>query len=211
MLKEGMTILDAAQRWVGQFNAIPTGMVEKLMRQSRDEWREITLPSRADRVYVNKFPPQGCKRYGEGELVKVFRDKDVYQIRLDDGRVIEAAGQDVEPMYDDIVPMWGTMWSFGERMDDDWLMAPGALRAMSDCGFRIFESDEFGYFFGIDGAGYDFYEQHWEPLYRARGLEWHDPKAEKERQMQNKGYHRGKLGGKAVWLDNQNNVVEEVH
>lgn len=46
MLKEGMTILDAAQRWVGQFNAIPTGMVEKLMRQSRDEWREITLPSR---------------------------------------------------------------------------------------------------------------------------------------------------------------------
>ena len=51
---------------------------------------------------------------------------------------------------------------------------------MSECGFRIFESEEFGYFFGIDGAGYDFYEQHWLPLYKARGLKWHDPKTDKK-------------------------------
>lgn len=37
---------------------------------------------------------------------------------------------------------------------------------MSQCGFRIFRSEEFGYFFGIDGAGYDFYEAHWIPLIR---------------------------------------------
>ena len=30
-----------------------------------------------------------------------------------------------------------------------------------------------GYFFGIDGAGYSFYEEHWIPLYKARGLQWH--------------------------------------
>lgn len=27
---------------------------------------------------------------------------------------------------------------------------------------------------GIDGAGYDFYEAHWIPLYEARGLHWHE-------------------------------------
>ncbi len=180
MIEKGMTIQDAAHRWVNQFNAIPQGMIEKLMHLDPDNWCEITLPGRGDRVYVNKFPPQGCKRYGEGALVKVIRDKDVYQVRLDDGTNVEVSEQDIELMYDDLLPMWGTMWSFGEKPDDDWLATTGGLRAMSDCGFRIFESDEFGYFFGIDGAGYDFYSQHWIPLYKARGLEWHDPATLKE-------------------------------
>ena len=50
---------------------------------------------------------------------------------------------------------------------------------MSECGFRIYENDEIGYFFGIDKAGYDFYESHWVPLYKKRGLLWHDERAEK--------------------------------
>ena len=45
---------------------------------------------------------------------------------------------------------------------------------MSECGFRIYYSEKYGYFFGIDGAGYDFYEAHWIPLYKARGLKWHE-------------------------------------
>ena len=44
---------------------------------------------------------------------------------------------------------------------------------MADCGFRIYEQEDYGYIFGIDGAGYDFYEAHWIPLYKARGLKWH--------------------------------------
>ena len=36
----------------------------------------------------------------------------------------------------------------------------------------------FGYFFGIDGAGYSFYEEHWIPLYKARGLQWHKTEGE---------------------------------
>lgn len=30
-----------------------------------------------------------------------------------------------------------------------------------------------GIYIGIDGAGYDFYESHWIPLYTVRGLEYH--------------------------------------
>ena len=36
-----------------------------------------------------------------------------------------------------------------------------------------YESEDYQYIFGINGAGYDFYEQHWIPLYDARGLHWH--------------------------------------
>lgn len=71
-------------------------------------------------------------------------------------------------------PMWGWMWQFYDSIDDWWLEEGGGLAIMSELGFRVYESQEYGYFFGIDGAGYDFYETHWIPLYRARGLQWHD-------------------------------------
>ena len=55
-----------------------------------------------------------------------------------------------------------------------------AQNILSECGFRVYESEEFGLFFGIDAAGFDFYEAYWIPLYRARGLQWHDPDTEKK-------------------------------
>ena len=78
--------------------------------------------------------------------------------------------EEIEEIYDTF-PMWGTMWSFGESIDEWWLEEN--LETMKECGFRIYESEDFGYVFGIDGAGYDFYESHWIPLYEARGLRWH--------------------------------------
>lgn len=41
---KGMTINDAAHKWVGEFNAISQGMIERLMRAAPDEWEELTLP-----------------------------------------------------------------------------------------------------------------------------------------------------------------------
>ena len=81
-----------------------------------------------------------------------------------------------EPAYaeEPALPMWGTMWSFEDKADDYWLEEKGGLKLMSQCGFRIYRSEEFGYFFGLDGAGYDFYDAHWTPLYEARGMRWHD-------------------------------------
>jgi hypothetical protein len=75
--------------------------------------------------------------------------------------------------YDSFLPMWGTMWSFESSMDNEWLDDEKNLQAMADCGFRIYMQENYGYIFGIDGAGYDFYEAHWIPLYKARGLMWH--------------------------------------
>ncbi len=117
------TIREAATAWVNSFNAVPTTVVEKLIRLDPDEVREIT-PGR--------------------------RDEDA-----------------------DYLPMWGTMWSFGDSEDDYWLEEEDGLELMAECGFRIYEQEDFGYLFGIDGAGYSFMDEHWIPLYKARGLQWH--------------------------------------
>lgn len=117
------TIREAATAWVNSFNAVPTTVVEKLIRLDPDEVREIT-PGR--------------------------RDEDA-----------------------DYLPMWGTMWSFGDSADDYWLEEEDGLELMAECGFRIYEQEDFGYLFGIDGAGYSFMDEHWIPLYKARGLQWH--------------------------------------
>ena len=99
----------------------------------------------------------------------------LYDIRVDgkDDVVIVLDRNDFEVQNDDYLPMWGTMWSFGDSADEYWLEKLGGLQIMADCGFRIYEQEDLGYVFGIDGAGYDFYSEHWIPLYKARGLHWH--------------------------------------
>ena len=89
----------------------------------------------------------------------------------DEVREITPGRRDEDANY---LPMWGTMWSFGDSADDSWLEEEDGLELMAKCGFRIYEQEDFGYLFGIDGAGYSFMEAHWIPLYKARGLRWHE-------------------------------------
>lgn len=71
-----------------------------------------------------------------------------------------------------LFPMWGTMFTFKDSLDDHWIQ--DNLEVMRDCGFFVYESEHFEYTFGIDGGGYDFYEAHWIPLYKKRGLNYHN-------------------------------------
>lgn len=158
------TIREATEIWVRTFNAIPQGMISELMKNNITDWYEITKPSVGDRVYV----------YENGESGEIIdKNENGYLIELDNDEEIQIEDEnDFEIDRYDLLPMWGTMWSFGESIDDWWLEKN--LDKMSQCGFRIFQSDTYGYFFGIDGAGYDFYEAHWIPLYKARGMQWHE-------------------------------------
>lgn len=180
MLRTGMTIYEATSEWVREMNAIQQGMIAKMMKSDIDEWTEVTAPKPGDQVYVYEVPEELDTLEHGGEIVSYDEESDLYCIELYDGKKVSAAAEDFEVEYDGYLPMWGTMWSFGDSADDYWLEEMGGIRIMSECGFRIYEHEEFGYFFGIDGAGYDFYEAHWIPLYKARGLQWHDPNAEKE-------------------------------
>lgn len=205
-MKNGLTIRDATERWVHEMNAIPTGMIEKMMEADMDDWREVRLPSVGDLVYAYS--------YGSGEVAEVTSTEDgvVLVVDLDVPRSeqVEISADEVDIEHLELLQMWGTMWSFGDSADDWWLEGGNGIEIMSERGFRIYESDKFGYFFGIDGAGYNFYDAHWIPLYKARGLQWHDPVAEQEYQMLSKGYKKEKLGANTYWMDKNNNVIEEV-
>lgn len=176
MRQKGLTVRAAAEMWVGGFNAIPQEVVKKLMRLSPDEVSEITPPALYDRIYTLE---DGLY----GEIVETFYncESDLYRIRLDgdEGETLLTSSEFEVQNYDTL-PMWGTMWTFGDPVDRWWLEEneEGSIQQMADCGFRIYEQEDLGMIFGIDGAGYDFYGQHWVPLYKARGLQWHDPDTE---------------------------------
>ena len=165
------TKLDACREWVRGFNAFPYNMIEKLISSDYGSWTEITPPTKHDSVYVDD--------YGSGEIIEIYENDDgekfvkveLYYGSNSDEEYVEVSINDVNIEHNDFLPMWGTLWQFDDSCDDWWI--ENNLDKMAECGFRIYESYEFGYFFGIDGAGYDFYESHWIPLYDARGLHWH--------------------------------------
>lgn len=160
------TINDAAHAWVAEFNAIPMAIIDKLLEGNSEELQEITPPSVGDRVFVFNSPADE----DTGEIIE--HNENIYTIKLDDGTTCDLEAGDFEVQHDEFLPMWGTMWAFGDSIDNWWL-EDGGLQIMADCGFRIYEQEDYDYIFGIDGAGYSFYEEHWIPLYKARGLKWH--------------------------------------
>lgn len=160
---------DACHEWVRGFNAFPYRMIEKLISNDYGDWTEITPITKCDTVYVSEY-----NEYGE--VIEIYENEDEEKIAKVELRseeeAVEVSVDDIEVERDGFLPMWGTLWQFGDSIDDWWL--ENNLDKMAECGFRIYESYEFGYFFGIDGAGYDFYSEHWIPLYDARGLHWHE-------------------------------------
>ena len=160
---------DAAYAWVREFNAIPQSVIEKLAKVDLEEngegITEITPPSCGDRVYIFSGD-----HYGEnGEIQSYNEDDDTYKICFDGtGEEVDVREDDFEVERDDFFPMWGTMWQFDNSCDNWWL--ENHLQEMADCGFRIYEQEDFEYIFG----GYDFYEAHWIPLYEKRGFHWDD-------------------------------------
>lgn len=166
------TIKEATENWVREFNAFPQTMINKIMEyEGCESFNEVTIPSVGSRVY----------EYDNGEYGQIIDynpEKEVYTIELDNGDICRDDYSNFEIEKEDYLPMWGTMWQFDDNCDDYWLEAMNGIRTMSNLGFRIYYNEDWGYFFGIDGCGYDFYEEHWIPLYKARGLKWH--KEEKE-------------------------------
>lgn len=165
-----MNIKESANLWVNRdMIAVPLTVVEKLCKYSDYcDMNEITPISINDRIYYIPNDEYGyitgCTTDDEGNI---------YIINLDSGEQINVTDEcDLEILHDDYFPMWGTLWAFDNSFDSDWL--ENNLQIMANLGFRIYESEDYGYVFGIDGAGYDFYESHWIPLYKARGLKWHE-------------------------------------
>lgn len=175
MLSKGMTVEDAAMRWVSEFNEVPPGVVNLLKAET--EMTEITPPAAGDLIRLIERPEGYDGGAEEGEIVSRLPDGR-YKVRMWDEQDVAIPEEDFYVIREYETPIWGTMWAFGDSLDNYWLSDPAHLQAMADCGFRVFEQEDYDYLFGIDGAGYDFWESHWCPLYRVRGLRWHDPDTE---------------------------------
>lgn len=176
MIREYRTIRECAELWVNGFDEIDVGMIDKLMMFEPDDWEEVTLPSLSDRVYVYDMPAdvETDERYGD--IVGIETDEGelsyaIYDIRLDDGTHVSVNSGCFDVEREDEI-LWA--WQFSDAIDTHWIAEQDGIEALSRCGFRVFRSGQFGYFFCIDGGGYDYYKAHWIPLYKASGREWHD-------------------------------------
>ena len=169
-----MNIKSACQSWVQEFNEVPGSVLGKLMHFD-DSVHEITpfVIGETVRVVFDEYAGE------EGEIVEI--NEDTLKIKLNSGETIEKYKNDIESAeYKDVLPMYSWLWTFGSVIDEEWLTGKygkSHLQEMANLGFRIYESEDYGIVFGIDGAGYDFYEAHWIPLYKLRGLKWHTEEA----------------------------------
>ncbi|MCY9056089.1 hypothetical protein MOE90_20850 [Bacillus spizizenii] len=162
MTNTKMTLKEAVQKWVGEFNAVPQSLISRAIKNDIDNFSELTKPTAGEMVWSNELQ-------GEFEIVSIENEVAILNV---DGEEKEVNVNDLHLEHEDFLPIWGTMWRFGSSLDENWTREN--LEIVSQCGFRIYEDhEENDIYIGIDGAGYDFYESHWTPLYKARGLQWH--------------------------------------
>ena len=158
-----MRKIEAVERMVNQeFNAIPLTLIEKAY-PNIDGWHNITPLLDGDYVIYEGE---------EVEIIEKLGDDNSYIIEDIEGGRFTVNSYEVDCENLSIFPMWGTVWQ-SVGLQSEWIGRN--LDTVADCGFEIYEADDLdGYILGVDGAGYDFYEAHWVPLYEAQNLKWHD-------------------------------------
>ena len=166
---EKLSLERAVEKWVGEFNCINQSLIQRIMCSENNmfDFTEVTVPVVGDYVGTND-----CDYNDVYEVVEVDYENNKVTIRDNDDNDVVLDYEDIYLEHDEILPMWGWMWTFGDGSDEAW--ARENLKEVSECGFRIFEDETDGtLYIGIDGCGYNFYNAHWIPLYKARGLKWH--------------------------------------
>lgn len=159
-----MNLQEAIRKFVSELNRIPTTMVSELYKNRPENLIELTPPKEDDTVYHHRF--------GEGRVILVDYGQQNAVVDFYTYGENVVALEELEVERDDFLPVWGYMWMFDDLIDEEWARKNPHL--ISQCGFRIYkDQDNDWLFIGINGAGYDFFEEHWKPLYLARGLKWH--------------------------------------
>ena len=119
-------IEEATRDWVNGFNAVEQERIKECLSVNIDNWFELTPLVKGDYVV-------GWSSKGEvnGEIEEVNYEEETAIV---DGEEFDLNELEKEQ---DFLPMWGTMWTFGERIDEEW--ARRHLVKMAELGFRIYE------------------------------------------------------------------------
>jgi len=144
---------EACERWVwGNFSMIPVTLLQKAYGE---DWEAIS-------VLAPTY--EAVKQEWLAEHGEEYKDEPEYWIE----DVIQEACDEQAPLF----PMWGYVFVPAYAFEASWF--EDYADDVARCGFTVYETDEIGVYLGIQGAGYDFRQAHWLPLYDLRGLRWHD-------------------------------------
>ena len=140
-----------------EFSAIPLHIIER-GHTFGENIEEIT-PT----VFYVGEQVLNTGNWQSGEIIKLREDAAIVQVEDQDEQE-EWEFSEMEKEYTDYgYPMWGTLWLAGTSWMERFILEN--LNKIAERGFRIYETEEGDILLGIDGAGYDFYEMHWNPLY----------------------------------------------
>lgn len=163
----------AAETWLDNFDQVPASVIEKMAKADEamtyydsDSLRLIASPT---------IECGSCNNPYDGELgLEQLRDRHAEGASVVCSHCSHNPGHDWYPSFPQhAYPCgWGTLFAPRERLDHEWILEHAD--AVAKLGLFVFESDDYGCLLGIDGAGFDFYEAYWIPLYRLRGLRWHE-------------------------------------
>jgi len=144
-------IRKACEKWVKEWSCIPTELLERAYGETFDDI-EIIAPEFED--YKKEYIKDG------------YCDGDCESCRYENCR---------DSYFEDVpkIPAWGWVFVPKEEIDQRWLKACAEIIA-DWCDVIVYYTEEIGYYIGFNGAGYDFYDAHWIPLYILRGLKWHE-------------------------------------
>jgi len=164
-----MNIKEATNKWINEFNFVSEALIKNAVGDDLSDWIDLT----------RDIITAGDTVYHDGEDWEVLEvDDDMLFLEPLDTELenVEVKTWEVEPEYDDysgLFPMWGTLFNPKSGLDEEWIQ--NNLEKVKECGLRAFEYYPTGdIFLGVDGAGYSFMDNHWIPLYKARGLQWHE-------------------------------------
>lgn len=169
MMKKFKDINEATIAWTEGFNEIPYALFE--LAYGGNDYEGITdLTPLSKGVKVSFY----CCDRGTlvGEIDEFNPDSNTATVIVDGVSEEQVFLDELTLHRSDFLPQAG-VWTFSNTLDEEWATSEKGLQAMADCGFCVFESDELGIFFGIDGGGYCFLNEHFIPLYKERGLLWH--------------------------------------
>jgi len=136
--------LEKVRNWVEKdFSMIPVALLQKAYPYS-DEIR-ILAPTFEDfkKQYHDENCDLDCENCDTEECWESYRDE--------------------APVF----PMWGYVFKPNDPSDEKWIKRH-AKEVYEKTGFIVYETDELGVYLGVNGAGYDFYNAHWIPLYKLR-------------------------------------------
>ena len=168
-----ISVREATEEWIREFSYVPGSVIEKLIQYDESvSWYD----SDAFRLVASPLVEcMGCDGHYEGDLSL----EELHAVD-EDGKGIPCehcqynSGDEwrmARPQY--AFPCgWGTLFAPKDNCDILWFREHA--EEVAALGIFVFESEDWEIMLGIDGGGFNFYEAYWVPLYRLRGLRWHD-------------------------------------